>query len=275
MNTKDIKLIAMDMDGTLLNENKEISKESREALQEAVSSGISIAICSGRSSGDNSIYAVKAGLTQCYIIGYNGAYCLDAPHGKVYSQHFFNRDAALACLKVLDQHGVSYACFQPHRILAVENERWPAEKGWVTYRDEPGAPQVCKGHAEVKRAHGEGINKILCVERHEEKLLKELYHKLLPIPGIDVTCSWTNNLELMPAGVNKGTALGELANRLGLLPENVMALGDFDNDIPMFLYAGCSVAMGNASERLKKVARFHTATNAREGVALAIRQYAL
>ena len=71
------------------------------------------------------------------------------------------------------------------------------------------------------------------------------------------------------------SALRELAERLGLAPENVMAIGDFDNDIPMLRYAGCPIAMGNASQAVKQTARHVTADNDREGVAQAIRRYAL
>lgn len=275
MNTKEIRLIAMDMDGTLLNENKEISKASREALREAADKGIFLAICSGRSGGDNSLYAVGAGLKECYILAYNGAYCLEAPLGKPYSQHFLAKEAALATLAVLKEAGVSYACFLPDRIVAVESELWPKGKGWATHANQPGAPRMLHGRREVDRLQGEGIHKIICIERENLNLLEEIRQRLLLVEGMDVTSSWANNLELMPAGVNKGTALRELAQRLGLTREQVMAIGDFDNDLPMLRYAGCSVAMGNGSEAVKRTARYVTASNDREGVALAIRQYAL
>ncbi|MEA5016710.1 MAG: Cof-type HAD-IIB family hydrolase [Candidatus Limiplasma sp.] len=275
MNTKEIKLIAMDMDGTLLNEDKEISGESRAALHEAVDKGISIAICSGRSSGDNSIFASQAGLDKCYILAYNGAYCLESPHGKPYARHIMPKQAALAALAVLKEYDVSYACFLADRIVAVENGLWPKDKGWVAHAGKPGAPRIQQGLPEVERLQGEGIHKIVYIERHEERRIEEIRQRLLPIQGMDVTSSWANNLELIPSGVNKGTAVRELAQRLGLSPENVMAIGDYDNDIPMLRYAGWGIAMGNASEAVKKAAPYATAANAQEGVAQAIRQYAL
>mgnify|MGYP000509024518 CR=1 FL=1 len=82
------------------------------------------------------------------------------------------------------------------------------------------------------------------------------------------------NLELMPAGVNKGMAVAALAQRLGIGPESVMALGDYDNDVSMLSYAGVSVAMANASERARAAARYRTLSNDEDGVAHAIQRYA-
>lgn len=83
----------------------------------------------------------------------------------------------------------------------------------------------------------------------DEQKLERVRQELAALPGLDVTSSWSMNLELMPAGVNKGMAVSALAQRLGIGPARVMALGDYDNDVSMFSYAGVSVAMANASER--------------------------
>mgnify|MGYP002612001587 CR=1 FL=1 len=103
----------------------------------------------------------------------------------------------------------------------------------------------------------------------------EVLSELAALPGLDVTSSWSMNLELMPAGVNKGMAVSALAQRLGIGPARVMALGDYDNDVSMFSYAGVSVAMANASERARAAARYSTLSNDEDGVAHAIRRYAL
>ena len=118
------------------------------------------------------------------------------------------------------------------------------------------------------------MNKLLCMARDEAEL-ERVRRELAMLPGLEVTSSWSMNLELMPAGVNKGMAVAALAQRLGIGPEHVMALGDYDNDVSMLAYAGVSVAMANASEQARAAAGYHTLSNDEDGVAHAIRRYAL
>ena len=130
------------------------------------------------------------------------------------------------------------------------------------------------GMAGLDALRAQGVNKLLCMARDEEKL-ERVRQALSALPGLDVTSSWSMNLELMPAGVNKGMAVAALAQRLGIGPESVMALGDYDNDVSMLSYAGVSVAMANASERARAAARYRTLSNDEDGVAHAIQRYAL
>ncbi len=275
MNTNDIRLIAMDMDGTLLNEEQRISPENVRALRDAAAAGIAIAICSGRPSGDSSVFAVDAGLDHCYIIGLNGGYCLEKPFGKPYAQHQLRPETLEKALHVLGQFDVTYACFQQNRIIVMESPHMTQKKNWATHREREEALEYLYGLPALDRLKAEGINKIVYVEDRDPAQMERIRQLLLPIPGMDVTSSWEDNLELMPSGVNKGFALRELAGKLGLAASQVMALGDYDNDIPMLTYAGFGVAMGNASEAVKRAARYSTGTNAEDGVAQAIDRYAL
>ena len=83
------------------------------------------------------------------------------------------------------------------------------------------------------------------------------------------------NIEIMPAGMDKGKGVRDMARAMGVSMDQVMALGDENNDIPMLRAAGFGVAMGNASEETKNAARFITASNAEEGFALALETYVL
>ena len=93
--------------------------------------------------------------------------------------------------------------------------------------------------------------------------------------GADVTSSWYDNLEIIPGGVNKGSAVAELAASLGIPMDAVMAIGDQDNDIPMIAGAGIGVAVGNASPAVRAAADRVVGTNDRGGVAQAIEALAL
>ena len=90
-----------------------------------------------------------------------------------------------------------------------------------------------------------------------------------------LTHSGTHNIEIMPAGIDKGSGVAELAEYFHIGLDEVMAIGDQDNDLPMIRLAGWGVAMGNATEDVKSQARLVTLSNAEDGVAYAIRHYAL
>ena len=98
---------------------------------------------------------------------------------------------------------------------------------------------------------------------------------LSAVPGIDLTQSWFNNIEIMPAGVDKGRGVRDMAAALGLSMDQVMALGDQDNDIPMFKAAGFGVAMGNAAPELLAAADFVTLSNNEAGFAKAVEKFIL
>ena len=95
------------------------------------------------------------------------------------------------------------------------------------------------------------------------------------LAGVDVTSSWTNNIEIMPSGIDKGSALREISAYLGLTADEVMAIGDQENDRPMLAFAGHSTAMGNATDKIKAICVHRTLTNDEAGVAYAVRRWAL
>lgn len=270
-----IKLIAMDMDGTLLDDSQRIPEANLLALREASAAGVSIAICSGRAAGDVSWFASDAGLSNCYVLALNGACCLLKPHGQPYAVHCYAPGAAEAIADVLLGFGVTFACFQPGRIVAVHGAGAPSKLSWGTHVARDNAAAYAYGEAALRQHMPEGVCKFVYIDRDRAPRIAKVRQALGGISGIDVTSSWSNNLEIMPAGVNKGTALAELADMLGLQPAQVMAMGDYDNDLDMIRYAGLGVAMGNASERVKSAADHVTLSNEENGVAAAIRQFVL
>lgn len=272
---KPIRLIGMDMDGTLLNENRQISPETMQALHAAADRGVKLAICSGRAPNDSSYFASDGGLNDCAIIAINGACSLMAPHQPPYSVHMLTPEAAGQVGELLLAAKVTFGAFQPEHVLVVQNEDKVQKLNWGTYVDR-GKPDAYRYGEEAFRAHmGEGLCKFVYIDYPGSPRIAELRTELVKIPGLSITSSWADNLEIMPEGVGKGPALQELAERLAIPAEQVMAIGDFDNDLDMLAYAGLSVAMGNASERVRKVAREHTASNRENGVAKAIQRFVL
>lgn len=274
MSEPRVALIGMDMDGTLLDSHQRLTPGNLAALREAQEAGIRLAICSGRLPGDVAMFLDEAGLSDCAILSLNGSYCLE----RCMEGAFFNRtldgETLDATVEILCHARFPFGCFAQNRLAIFEGD-FPVEgEFWGTYTRGRFAPQYLYGVSGFHALKAQGVNKLLCMAQDEAKL-ERVRRELAMLPGLEVTSSWSMNLELMPAGVNKGLAVAALAQRLGIGPEHVMALGDYDNDVSMLAYAGVSVAMANASEQARAAAGYHTLSNDEDGVAHAIRRYAL
>lgn len=270
-----IGLIAMDMDGTLLDGRQRIPRANIEALKAAANGNVRLAICSGRNPRDISFYASDAGLDRCAVLGINGSCCLEAPHREPYAVRYLAPAVAARAVQTLLGYRITFACFQPDRVLVVPLDSHVQKREWGTYVARGKADAYEFGEATLARRLEEGICKIACVDAEDSQRLSAVRAELSADEGLQVTASWSTILELMPRGVGKGAALRELAERLHVPREAVMALGDYDNDLDMIEYAGFGVAMGNATERVRQAAQAQTLTNLECGVAAAIRKYVL
>ena len=274
MTKHDIRLIAMDMDGTLLNPKQVISPGNAEALRMASQAGIKLAICSGRAAADIAMFALENGLDDCALLGTNGTYCWLNPQREVFADHVFSQEALDELIRILNEEDILTAFFAQSKVLVLNDPTRISDGWWTSHRSGPYALEVLYGMESVPKITKGGVNKLVATTEEIERLAKAR-ERLEKIQGIEISSSWINNLEIMPAGCNKGTAVSELAAALGLAREQVMTFGDYDNDLPMIEWAGMGVAMGNACEKVKSVANFVTRTNAEDGVGWAIRRIAL
>jgi len=271
-----VSLIAMDMDGTLLNKRQQMPGENIAAMKRAAARGVHIAICSGRTASDVSFFLSDAGIVQCAVLALNGACCLAQPHAQPYAVHTFAPETLERTTANLLSHGVTFACFQAARVVVLNNDPQVSRANWGTHVARADRGAYAYGAEALQRYKAEGVCKIVYVDREADApRIGQIRQQLLAVPGLTVTSSWPDNLELMPQGAGKGAALMELAERLSVPREQVMAIGDYDNDLDMIRAAGVSVAMGNASARVKGAANHITLTNEENGVAAAIRRYAL
>lgn len=274
-----IGLIAVDMDGTLLNTESVIAAEDAQALRDAIQAGATLAICSGRMPEDIDYHVAQAGLP-CWVCGGNGGRVYDAPYGKLVEEHRLDTGTALACIELLAEYQtrelVLHAYVGPDIALSrVPADEWYAD--WLRRREKRGRSPVRAGGAALREAAELGIHNMLVAFEGESDsgALAEAAARIRTLPGVDVTSSWEGNFEIMPAGINKGVILAKLAARLGVPRERVMAIGDQENDREMLLWAGYGVAMGNATPRIKEITRFVTNDNAHHGVAEAVRRWAM
>lgn len=268
-----IRLIAMDMDGTLLNPAQQLSEGNRLALLEAQQAGIQLAICSGRMPGDSAMFALENGLEHIAILGLNGGCCQRSPVAKPYVNHTLPPETVLTCGALFAKHNVTYGLFLQNHVVIFQGTKELRRCDWGGHWDTPGSPVMTFG-GELDALAAQGVNKMVCVE-DDEALLAGIRIRLEMIKALQVTSSWVNNLELMPQGVDKGLAVREAAQEWGIDLSQIMVIGDYDNDLSMFRCAGLAVAMGNAPAHIKAEADVTTLSNAEDGVAYAIRKWAL
>lgn len=270
-----IRLIAVDMDGTLLNEDKQIPAENINALKQAAEQGIALAVCSGRTAEDISYFLSDAGIEQCSVISLNGTYCLSSPHGEPYALHTFSKEDAARVTDIFTKYRVTYADFKAKRVIVMQNDMQMESWYWGTHVGRGREDAFARGPEALLRYRDEGTCKFVCVDDAKQDCIEPIRRELSQIGGVSITSSWPDNLELVPTGINKGYALAELAGKLKIPRAQVMAIGDFENDLDMIEYAGLGVAMENGTENVKRAAQYITLDNQANGVAAAIRKFAL
>lgn len=274
-----IRLIATDMDGTLLVHGvKGIPDENLRAMKQAVARGIHVALCSGRMPEDMSFFASDAGLN-VHILALNGSYCLDVPHGLCVSSHTMQPADAQALRDMLQAYpGLHYEIFSGNDLVVnmAPSDNWEINVG-TNLRRPGGKTRVAVNQEErLQQMLAQGVNKLVVVDEAMTGVLVKIRQEIARrLPGLEVSSSWCNNLEIMARGVNKGAAVTALARRLDIPMDQVMTLGDNENDIPMLTCAGVGVAVENATPGALAAAKYRTASNDRFGVAEAIRRFAL
>ncbi len=266
-----IKLIATDIDGTLVSSQGMITERSLRAIRAAREKGITVAIATGRFPENAFLLLEDYGL-RLPIVGANGARIVDE-NLKEISSHPMAPEAVRGAIDVLMHAGSDFFIFGDHAVCTATAQKKHhselsqgdriRELGFRYYHGREEVAEFVSRHAVYKF--------FVC----DNVPLPPVRQALAQIPGIDLTQSWYNNIEIMPEGVDKGRGVRDLAQSLGITMDQVMTLGDQDNDIPMLKAAGWGIAMGNASEETKKAARFVTASYAEEGFARALETYAL
>ncbi|MBQ9263098.1 MAG: HAD family phosphatase [Clostridia bacterium] len=263
-------MIATDIDGTLLNRQGVIPPENVSAIRDAQKAGITVAVASGRFPENVHLLLEDYGL-RCPVIGENGGNIVDEQLRPI-QRRLMNGDAARQVQAVLEKNGADYFIFGSHAICT--SSASVPHHSELVYGQRITAMGFSYYHGtEAARAFvREGVHKFYVCNNVPLALIRE---RLRGIDGILITQSGPGNIEIMPEGVDKGRGIQDFAERMGIGLEEVMALGDEENDIPMLAIAGYGVAMGNGSEKTKAAARYVTDTNQNGGFAKAVRRYAL
>lgn len=264
-----IRLMATDMDDTLLRDDWTISERTVQAIRQAQKRGVYVTIATGRMPASVRPYAQQLGI-DVPVITYNGAMVQEALSEKVLYRKVIPIETAQNITNWLLQQDVYFHVYLKDQVFAEKMNDWSRN-----YERATRVPIVETNLRKRLTLEKEGVEKILLFG--ESEILKGWEDKLHLHYGKEVrtTQSKPYFLELIHPEVNKGAALSSLAKRLGVKQEEVLAIGDSLNDLEMIQYAGIGVAMGNARQEVKEAANVVTATNQEDGVALAIEKYVL
>lgn len=264
------KLIGIDMDGSLLSSSNEVTSRTRLALDQAKAKGVLPVIATGRILESASYYRDKLKLNTP-IIACNGAMIVDG-EGRELFKSSLSKTNVKTLLEAGQRYGVYFHAYdrkafygmeRREDILKLYDEGTESFKVEFKQIDEDG---FLEGNLE--------LFKFLYIDNNPKKL-KELRTYLEEVEGLNISSSWTNNIEVMNKGVSKGDGLEILCQELEISLEDCMAIGDSENDISMFKLAGMPVAMDNSSDYVKSFAKWISESNDRDGVALAIEKFIL
>jgi Cof subfamily protein (haloacid dehalogenase superfamily) len=267
---KDIKLIAIDVDGTLLNSKGELTARVEAALRAAQGQGVQVVLATGKTRVSTLSVMAQLNLTTpgIYLQGpviYDGA-------GKILQQQTLTPAVLRQVLTYVDGRGFTPLLYSGTRVLARAVNRSVAENFFARYH-EPDPEVVGALHNVIDTTP---INKMVVVG--EPARITALRYQLnLQIGGAGrvVQAGVPEMLELLPPGASKGAALKFVLKELRLTPEQVLAIGDAENDMEMIQLAGVGVAMGQASQRVKDAADHVVSSNDSDGVAEAIERFVL
>jgi Cof subfamily protein (haloacid dehalogenase superfamily) len=273
----DIKMVVIDIDGTLLTPQKQITNRTRAAIQAAQEEGIVVTLATGRRYTNTAPIANMLGLSIPLIVC-DGALILQHPQAAVLHTQCLSATVAQAVVEVLVHHGI-----QPvvHHLKGTAEEVWTGpssfdsiwlEQYFATFPDQLRRlplEKLCQGKPDPLRV-------VAFASEEEISLLA---------PEISaLECSWnaikqgnygSAEMAIMHPACSKASGVAFLAHSLNISLAQVMAIGDNNNDLEMLAAAGWSVAMGQAPEAVKAAAHTVTASNMEDGAALAIEHYAL
>lgn len=273
----DIRLIAFDLDGTFLDDDKHIPPENLRAMERAAEKGVLLVPATGR---------ICAGLPEPlrtlpfmrWYITANGSYVYDAKEDRAVARAEVAVDRALEFYETADEMGVLYDCYQ---------DNWGYMTAWMR---EEALRTIPNPHVrelvrtlrspvpELKaflRERGAGVQKLQLYILDRERRLRALEELPKRFADLSFSTSMPFNIEVNAQNATKGHALRALCDALGLDIRQTMAFGDDTNDLDMLRMAGLGVAMENANPAVKAAADLTTSTNNAAGFAAAVERYVL
>lgn len=267
-----IKLIAIDLDGTLLTSDKKISDRSKVALAQAKAAGVKIVLCTGRPLAAIHHYLEELDLCEenDFSITFNGGLVQRNKSGEIIEKALMPLEQINKLYQLAITLDVPLDILSDGLVLQI-----PTSTNYVSIYSQLNNLLTFK-ECLFEQLSTTGIYNKAVVAIEEEyldqqirKIPEEFYEQF------EVIKTRSNLLEFMPKGITKAYGISLLAKDLNIIPDEIMTIGDEENDLPMIKYAGMGVAMKNAVSKVKAAADIITDTNDQDGVAKVIETYVL
>lgn len=260
-----IKLIAIDMDGTMLNSHHGISLGVKEMIQKAKDQGIKVAICTGRPYSGTTQYFKELGLKDDFVICYNGAIVQNIQTGEQIAHYNLSHEDYLEIDTMARRIGVHLHSMDDKAIYTSNRDISPytVHESFLV-----GLPIKYRTQEEITPELS--LIKLMMIDDKERldaaiaKIPEWFFEKYTAMRSTEFY------FEILNKDTDKGRGLKHLADHLSISQEETMAIGDNENDLAMIRYAGIGVAMGNAIDSVKNAADVIVADNDHDGVAEAI-----
>lgn len=263
-------LVAIDIDGTLVNDLHQITPAVATAVKRIVDSGSLVVLCTGRPYPGAKRYMEELELTQegDYIINYHGALVQRTDTGEVVINHQLTHDEMLEWQAIVDAENVSFQAVSEDGVFTEAVDFTP------THLVEP--------YVNTMSLHVRKLSELNPDQLYSKFIMKDDVARIdklaAAIPDdmherFTIIRSMDDSIEVLHKEASKGRTLKELIDHLGIPRERIMTIGDSGNDIDMVEFGGLGVAMGNAVPEVLAVADVVTSTNNEDGVAKAINRY--
>ena len=265
------KLLALDLDGTLTDNKKQVSQVNKEAIQKAQAKGVRIILASGRPVIGIRRIADELDLWNAggYILAYNGGHIIDCKTGKDLVKKTIPMEYVHEICEVNRHYDVHPLCYNEIGVICEnDTDQYVKKEG---YNNSIPVIKVDSLESQITKP----VVKFMVVGAPDE--LQEAFgHLQNRLNGkLNLFFSEPYFMEITPPGIEKASALAALLSILSVSRDELIACGDGLNDIPMLEYAGLSAAMGNAYDETKKAADYIAASNEENGVAEVIQKYIL
>ncbi|MBQ9833065.1 MAG: HAD family phosphatase [Clostridia bacterium] len=261
------KILALDIDDTLLNSKRELSEANKQAIIKAREAGICVTLATGRSFTGAKRVSDELGLTGL-MINYGGAVITDIEKQEAISFSEVDSDRIIELLELAREIGIHAHIYQDDTVISEVRNEWV--KGYTGILSLP-----LKVDPDLRKKKWERIPKVLFITYpdHAEKLiprLKKRYEGILKVSG-----STAGFIEFNNVGFDKGTALKKIADSMGVKQSEVVAAGDNTLDAEMIEWAGLGVAVDNAKDAIKQIADIVVPSCDDDGIAYLINNYLL
>lgn len=264
------KMIVLDIDGTLTNDEKEITPKTLDALRKAQEHGIVLVLASGRPAAGLKQLSRELEMDKHHgiLLSYNGGKVLDAEDGTVFYEKGIPTERAKAVLRHLEQFPVTPMIFGEDSLYVTDKSGYKVDYESSINRiriEETGRPLSEFLNFTTVKILTAAPNQVLLENKEAiTKPFEDEFSFVMSAPFY---------LECNMKGINKAASLDSVCQTMGIKAEEVISFGDAQNDITMVEYAGLGVAMGNACEELKAVADEITLSNNEDGIAVLLEKY--